>query len=486
MWAGTEASLHDYIQAATNVPADARPRADAATLDAPERHPLLSVIGNIGVVSVKGSLVNKAEWWHSYAGITSYESLREAMIQAANDPEVKHVLLDIASGGGAVAGIADLGSLITRVQGIKPVTAFTDSAMYSAAYWIGAAAGDIYASNIAGVGSIGVIATHMEISKMLEEEGIKATVIRAGKYKALANQNEPLTEAARAQIQDGLDAIYTVFVQHAADARGMSYSEFDKKAAQGREFYGQQALDAGLIDGLTTFDALVSQLQENVDKPAGLSHNQRILTKGNKMPKAALTQAQIMALAASGVQVAADAAVQGAEAAVELPNNDGAAPAPAAEAPAADIGAGSGGAPAAAAPAAPAPVAPAADTNIVAFLQGEIASKDASLLAANVKVAGLEAKIADTATALSGLLTIAAASVNNMRIALGGSAVDMAAMNATQLLAEHASVQAQFQSKFKAGGVAAVDAASAAEKPVAQVDALTQARLNAVPRTSRK
>jgi hypothetical protein len=315
----------------------------------------------------------------------------------------------------------------------------------------------------------------MEQSKMMAEISITATVIRAGKYKALANSNEPLSDAAREQIQTGLDAVYEVFVQHCADARGKTYAQFDSKAAQGREFYGQQAVDVGLVDGITTFDALVSQLQEEVDKSSNLSHNQHKFSKGNISMKSALTQAQITALAASGIVAAAGAPVQ---AAVELPNNDGAVAGAEGEAAVEGQAAveGEAAAPAAAA-AAP---APAVDTNMVAFLQGQIRERDEALLAANVKLSNLEARAADGQTAMSGLLAIAGASVNNMRIGLGGSAIDLAAMGATQLLAEHASVQKQFQDKFKAGGVAAVDAAKAAEKPMSQADAETRLRLGAV------
>jgi nicotinate-nucleotide pyrophosphorylase len=69
----------------------------------------------------------------------------------------------IDSGGGAVSGVADAGNLIKLIdQSVKPIYSFTDGAMCSAAYWLGCSAREVYSSNVSTVGSIGVIATHME------------------------------------------------------------------------------------------------------------------------------------------------------------------------------------------------------------------------------------------------------------------------------------------------------------------------------------
>ena len=61
---------------------------------------------------------------------------------------------------------------------VKPVTAFTDGAMFSAAYYLGSSASEVTPA-ITRVGSIGVIATHMEQSQFLKDMGIGVTVIRA-------------------------------------------------------------------------------------------------------------------------------------------------------------------------------------------------------------------------------------------------------------------------------------------------------------------
>lgn len=143
------------------------------------------------------------------------------------------------------------------------------------------------------------------------------------------------------------------------------------------------------------------------------------------------------------------------------------------------------GAPAAAAADAPAAAAaataPSVALDVTTFLQGQVAAKDAALLEANVALSGLKAKVADYEASVAGLKEIAAASISNMRIALGGSKVDLSAASATEILAQHAAAKKDFETKFVSGGVAAVDAAqdtNAAETN--GVSAVELARLDAL------
>lgn len=466
LWAGTEASLHDYLEAMEGAEAYTSPT-DPGEEDKVPR--LFELQGDIGVISVKGPLTNRDAWYNSLLGITSYNDIREAVIHAAQSPDVAQILLDVDSGGGAVNGVADTANLIRMVHDkVKPVAAFTDGTMASAAYWLGSSAGKVYASKTAMVGSIGVIATHMERSKMLKEAGIGVTVMRAGKYKALANGVEPLTEEAKAQMQAHLDAAYKVFVQHVAEARNVSYDLADSQMAQGREFMGEAAVGAGLIDGLESYDTVFNRLSKDfIDTSENLIDNSpKFFQQERGMGKKALTDTEIAAIAeGAGADPAAAADPQ---AAVDPQAADPVAADPSA---AADPQA-----------AAEPPAEPAAkQADVVEFLQSQIKDKDAALLAANVELSGLKKQVEDMEAAHTGLLEIAAKSVSNMQVALGGTAVDASGMSATQLLAEHKRVSAMFTSKFKAGGVSATDAAHPG-KGGHTLSSVEQARLNAVRR----
>ena len=482
VWAGSEGSYDAALTAEQGLAertASGQFDDDEDDEDSPR---LLSVEDGIATVSIKGPLVNSDSPWLQYFGVTGYPEIRAAMLAAAEDPEVTQILLDIDSGGGAVSGVDDTAKLIRLVNDrVKPVTTYTDGAMCSAAYWLGSAAGEVFASKGAIVGSIGVIATHKEYSEAYKKEGVGVTVVRAGKFKALANSNEKLTEAGKAQLQKIVDASYEIFVDHVAAMRGKSYEYADKTMADGQEFIGQASVDVGLVDAIKTFDALVTDLKgDSVAQSTNLMdnrNNDRFKLSGStstelsgdaNMAKKALTEADIAALAA-GVQVTASAEP---EPVVDAPADNVAAEVPAAG----EVGSVEQTSQTAEA----APVAEDAKTAAtVQLLTSQIQERDASLLAAGIKVAKLEEQVAEMAATSAPLVEIAALAISNMRIAMRGSAYSAEGSTPAQVLAEYKSVSEQFKKQFKVGGVAAVSGDDqSAEKT--QVDPRHLARVNAV------
>lgn len=379
-----------------------------------------------------------------------------------------------------MSGVDDTAKLIRLVNDrVKPVTTYTDGAMCSAAYWLGSAAGEVFASKGAIVGSIGVIATHKEYSEAYKKEGVGVTVVRAGKFKALANSNEKLTEAGKAQLQKIVDASYEIFVDHVAAMRGKSYEYADKTMADGQEFIGQASVDVGLVDAIKTFDALVTDLKgDSVAQSTNLMdnrNNDRFKLSGStstelsgdaNMAKKALTEADIAALAA-GVQVTASAEP---EPAVEANAGDAAADVAAAEVGNVDQSSQN---------AESAQVAEDVKTAAtVQLLTSQIQERDASLLAAGIKIAKLEEQVAEMAATSAPLVEIAAQAISNMRIAMRGSAYSAEGVGPVAVLAEYKSVSEQFKKQFPVGGVAAVSGDAPAEKT--QVDPRHLARVNAV------
>jgi signal peptide peptidase SppA len=142
--------------------------------------------------------------------------------------------------------------------------------MASAAYWIGSGADRIYiSSDTVTVGSIGVVARHVDYSRAYEEAGIKVTEITAGRYKRAHSMYEPLSERGRRTIQDELDYLYGVFLSDVAPNRKLSLDTVkDERAdtipwADGRIFLGRQAIDVGLVDGVSTLVDLQDKLIKN-------------------------------------------------------------------------------------------------------------------------------------------------------------------------------------------------------------------------------
>lgn len=472
LWMGTEASLHTMlgvIEAQTKMLASGQVVLPAAKSD--ESVPrLVEVHEGVAHITIAGPLVNNDdEDWNEYFGLTGYPEIREAMVYAATNPDVKHIFLNVESGGGQVSGVSDTGKLIRMVHDkVKPVTAFTDGAMYSAAYWLGSAAGEVYASKAAGVGSIGVIATHMERSEMYKEYGIGVTVVRAGKYKALANGVEKLSEEGKAQIQAGVDAAYKIFVDHVAEMRGKSYEFTDSVMAQGREFFGQAAADAGLVDGIKSIDEVLSDIEAKLIAPSKnfmydsgkRVENSHVNNQGDAemAGKTTLTEQDIAALAAgANLEAGAQAEKTGepevsADAQTEKPQATG-------QQEAAKEDANTG-----------------ATTKLLAE---QLKAVQEDLFNARLAHSKLEDKHNELLAVVGPLKDIAVAATNNMRIALKASALDMASASPAQVVADYLATKDNFAKQFPVGGVAAVDAAQTSEKK-SDIDPFYRDRVAAV------
>ena len=212
----------------------------------------VAVIPIVGVISKELSLFS-----FFFDGVSTRETA--LMIKdALADDEVESILLDIDSPGGTVDGTQELAELIYSSRGQKPIIAYTDGMMASAAYYIGAAADKIYISgDMPDIGSIGVVMTHLDYSKSDEMYGYKETDIFAGKYKRITTGNRPLTEEGKEYLQDQVDYVYSIFVNDVAKYRGVSVEDA-LAMADGKIFIGRQALNAGLVDGVATYDELVN------------------------------------------------------------------------------------------------------------------------------------------------------------------------------------------------------------------------------------
>ena len=216
----------------------------------------------VGIIRVEGVLARRMNVFSRISGGTSTEQMRAQFRAALNDPEASSILMVIDSPGGTVDGTQEFAEEIYRSRGKKPIKAVALGTIASAAYWIGAAADELYlASDTTVVGSIGVVATHVDVSRAEDRMGIKTTEITAGKYKRIASQYAPLSQEGRASMQEMVDQIYTAFVNDVAAFRKRSPDTVVDKMADGRIFLGSKAIEAGLADAFTLEQDILSAMQ---------------------------------------------------------------------------------------------------------------------------------------------------------------------------------------------------------------------------------
>jgi signal peptide peptidase SppA len=264
-WALPQANLDEIWSIyATHLRGD---KIDLAAVEARIGRPLANepkpyqVQQGVAIIQIDGVMAPKANLFMQVSGGASTQMIQRDLQAAVADPKVTAIILAIDSPGGSVIGTPELASAVAQATTVKPVVAFSDGNLMSAAYWVGSAASAVYISgSTVMAGSIGVVATHQDVSRANEARGVKVTEITAGKYKRIASQNEPLSTEGRASMQAQVDYLYTLFVDAVASHRGTTAEDVLQRMADGRVHIGQQAIDAGLVDGVSTLDALIAHL----------------------------------------------------------------------------------------------------------------------------------------------------------------------------------------------------------------------------------
>ena len=222
----------------------------------------LSVVDNVAVIPVEGTLVHKGAFVGMSSGRTSYQGLQAQIAAALASPAIKGAVFEVDSFGGEVAGAFQTAEMISRLSAAKPTLAIlTDNAL-SAGYLMAVGARQIVAPEEGRAGSIGVITMHVDYSKQLEQDGVKVTLIHAGKHKADGNPFAPLPGALASRIQAEVDAARQRFADAVGAARGARFTSAAAMATEAEDYTGAEALRLGLIDAIgdthQAFDAFVA------------------------------------------------------------------------------------------------------------------------------------------------------------------------------------------------------------------------------------
>lgn len=226
-----------------------------AAMPAP-RQPVQGAAG-IAVIPIYGTLVRRTLGLEAASGLISYQEIGAMLDAALADPSATGILLDIDSPGGEASGSFELARRVREAAGVKPVWAVANDAAFSAAYAIAAAANRVIVTETGGVGSIGVIALHVDQSVKDANDGYRYTAITAGAHKNDFSPHEPLSDTARSELQAEVNRLYDIFVGHVAAMRGLREKVVrDTEAAL---YFGPNAIAAGLADAVGTLDDTLAE-----------------------------------------------------------------------------------------------------------------------------------------------------------------------------------------------------------------------------------
>jgi len=231
----------------------------------------LQNLDGIAILPILGTLVRRSSYIGAASGLTSYHDI-EAMAEAAfADPMVKAVLLEIDSSGGEAGGVFDLAQRLRQLAQTsgKPLWAIADEAALSAAYAIASAADRIWLTRTAEVGSIGVVAVHVDESVADAKAGLNYTFLHAGAHKVDGHPHAPLPASVAADIQADVDQLYTQFIALVARFRRLTPEAI--RDTEARVYRGEAAIRVGLADQIGTTREALTALQRQLALSAGRS-----------------------------------------------------------------------------------------------------------------------------------------------------------------------------------------------------------------------
>ena len=218
--------------------------------------------GKVAVIPIHGTLVRRSSGLEAVSGLASYTGIAAQLDAALASPDVAAILLDVDSPGGESGGVFDLADRIRAASQIKPIWAVANDMAFSAAYALASAASRVFVARTGGVGSIGVIAMHIDQSVKDARDGVRYTAVFAGERKNDLNPHEPISDEAHAVLKAEVDRVYDLFVETVARHRGLDADAV--RATEAGLFFGPDAVGAGLADAVGGFDDALSQLTQSL------------------------------------------------------------------------------------------------------------------------------------------------------------------------------------------------------------------------------
>lgn len=194
------------------------------------------------------------------------EPIIKALRRAVEDEHVKAIVFRVDSPGGAGLGCDYVRREVERTAKKKPVIVSMSDVAASGGYWVSMDATAIVAQPSTATGSIGIFSVIPNLGGLYEKLGLNNEVFKAGAHADVMMLTRKMSAEEAKRFDDDLFKSYQRFVELAAAGRHKPYDEM-QEVAQGRTWYGSEALEKGLIDRLGGFPAAVALAKEKASIP---------------------------------------------------------------------------------------------------------------------------------------------------------------------------------------------------------------------------
>ncbi|AWC22225.1 Putative signal peptide peptidase SppA [Aminobacter sp. MSH1] len=218
----------------------------------------MAVRDNVAILEVAGPLFKRANLFVHFSGATSYEILRRDLQAALDDRAVDAIMIKVDSPGGEANGCDELAAAIYAARGRKPIHAFVSGMACSGGYWIASAADRMIVSDLAVLGSIGVVLGIADRKKADERAGI--TRVDFVSSQSPGKRPDVETDEGRQRVQKMVDDLAAVFVSAVAKHRNVSAKTVVSKFGSGGVEIGANAVGLGMADEVGQFETALQGL----------------------------------------------------------------------------------------------------------------------------------------------------------------------------------------------------------------------------------
>jgi protease-4 len=220
----------------------------------------------VGIVYVDGPIVLGGSTESPFGATAARSSaIRKALDQAAEDKNIKAVVLRVDSPGGSAVASEIILDATNRLKAKKPFVVSMGDVAASGGYYVACGSDVIFADESTITGSIGVIAGKLATNAMWKKIGVTFKEYKRGANAGMLSSADVFTQAEREKMQAWMDEIYGVFKSHVTSIRGNRLKKPIDEIAGGRVYTGKQALDLGLVDKIGTLQDAIAFIAEKAN-----------------------------------------------------------------------------------------------------------------------------------------------------------------------------------------------------------------------------
>ena len=212
------------------------------------------------IIPIKGIISTSSSSLPFESSNANVDSILKELKKAKEDSSIKAVILDINSPGGTVVASKEIANAVKNLN--KPSISVIREVGASGAYWVASSSDMIIADELSITGSIGVIGSYLQFSKLMQQYGVTYEELTGGEYKDLGSSFKELEQNERNILQGKIDMIHEFFINDVKENRKLTDT---KRISTGEFFLGIEAKELGLIDKFGNRETAIEEAKKLAD-----------------------------------------------------------------------------------------------------------------------------------------------------------------------------------------------------------------------------